>query len=59
MLNDEVLVQNRFHWVAKLEVVMISSQPWVVFVVLTILFLVLVTTLLVIQRVVKKRSKLT
>jgi hypothetical protein len=59
MLNDEVLVQTDSIGSPKLEVVMISSQPWVVFVVLTILFLVLVTTLLVIQRVVKKRSKLT
>jgi hypothetical protein len=40
----------------KVEVAVISSQPWVVFIALTLLFLVMVTTLLILQRASKKRS---
>jgi hypothetical protein len=40
----------------KVEVVVISSHPWVVFIALTLLFLVMVTTLLILQRASKKRS---
>ena len=35
---------------------MISAHPWVVFIALTLLFLVMVTTLLILQRASKKRS---
>ena len=41
----------------KVEVVVISSQPLVVFIALTLLFLVMVTTFLILQRASKKRSK--